>query len=354
MLSSTTESKVQLLKLLFQKRQLGEKVWSLGGMSSLDIKPDEGATSDFFAIKDEPVIFQPSTIGPTSYFLGQSIVPIVAHVHGESVLRCIGTGFFISCSGLLITAAHVITDPIERQYGGVRETGELTWRADELNLGVMIRLNPIMHGCDGYLFRTLEWASFLAKKTDHPIPIKGIDLRLNSDIAICKVEPIASDVPHQPLCMIQPGLVGTGMKEGKTAIAVGYGAMKDVELQSVASNAISGDFQFGFHASVGEILERFPDNASTRQATAPGACFSASMKLPGGMSGSPIFDREGIYVHGVVSKGWIDEEGVAPLGYGSMLAEALHIPIEMLGGKTLLQLHKEAEHGFPKLQGPGL
>ena len=143
------------------------------------------------------------------------------------------------------------------------------------------------------------------------------------------------------------------MAVGKTATAVGYGEMRDVELARESDRVLSGDFSFALHAATGVILERFPDNFSEPRVPTPGPCFSASLRLPGGMSGSPIFDHEGIYVHGVVSKGWVDESGPARFGYGSMLAHSLHLPIKPLGDRSLLELHKSEEHGFPKLSGPG-
>jgi len=342
---------VELLKITFGKRTAGR--WNIASMDSISIKPRQPTDIGFYEIADDVVTAQPSNFGPTTFHLGQSIVPIVAHVQGESVLRCIGTGFFISCSGLLITAAHVVSDPIERQYGGVTETTDLTWLARDLKLGVMIALNPFFHG-KKYVFREIEWASFLAKKAEGPLPIAGMSLRITSDTAICKVTPLAPDVPFQPLTIVQAGLIGTGMSVGRAATAIGYGAMRDIELQMARENAIEGDFPFEMHASTGEILERFPDNLTTRQVPTPGACFSASLRLPGGMSGSPIFDHEGVYVHGVVSRGWIDEGGVSPLGYGSMLAQSMHIPIRPLANRTLLQLHADDEHGFTKLSGPGM
>jgi hypothetical protein len=351
MSGSAANTTVELLKVTFGKRTDGQ--WNIVSLDGISIKPRQRTDTGFFEIADEPITAQPSNFGTTTFHLSQSIVPIVAHVQGESVLRCIGTGFFVSCSGLLITAAHVVSDPIERQYGSFKETPELTWQARDLKLGVMIALNPFFHG-KKYVFREIEWAGFLAKKAESPLPIAGTSLKITSDTAICKVAPLAPDVPFQPLTIVQTGLVGTGMSVGKTATAIGYGAMRDIELQAAGENSIEGDFPFEMHASTGEILERFPDNLTTRQVPTPGACFSASLRLPGGMSGSPIFDHEGVYVHGVVSRGWVDEVGLSPLGFGSMLAQSMHIPISPLANKTLLQLHAEDEHGFTKLRGPGM
>ena len=49
----------------------------------------------------------------TEFLLRQSIVPIVAWNDGDDEIRCIGTGFFISATGYLLTAARVLRDPID-------------------------------------------------------------------------------------------------------------------------------------------------------------------------------------------------------------------------------------------------
>lgn len=339
-----------LLKILFGPRT--GNGWAITSMTPLALKSASVTAQGFYSVQNEMVVVQPNMAGPTGFFLGQSIVPIVCQIAGESTVRCLGTGFFVSCSGLLITAAHVITDPIERQYGGLKEEDGITWRATELTLGVMIPVNPMFHG-EAYIFRQIEWSSFLGERTSSPLPFGRKDLRLTSDIAICQVEPIAPDVPFQPLTIVQQGMVGVGMQVGKRATAVGYGELADIDLQRAGPNAVSGDFPFRLHVSQGQILERFPDNSAKREVKTPGACFSASLRLPGGMSGSPIFDDEGIYVHGVVSSGLVDENGVTDLGFGSMLAHSMHIPLRTLGDKTLSELLAGKEHGFPKFQGPG-
>lgn len=342
---------LKLLKVFFEKRCDG--VWAIQSLTSIPLKPRGSEEGAFFAIKDDLVIEQPALAGTIRFVLGQSIVPVVAQIPGERVLRCLGTGFFISCTGLLVTAAHIITDPIERRYGGVTELDDRTWHLGDLKLGVMIPLNPLLQG-RGYIFCDIEWASFLAERSEHPLPIAGVSLKLTSDTAICKISPIAEGIPHQPLSIVQSGLVGSGMGVGKAATAIGYAGMRDVELIQENENVVSGDFCFDLHVSTGAILERFPDNLTTKRVPTPGACFSASLKLPAGMSGSPIFDDERVYVHGVVSKGWVDKDGPANLGFGSMLAYSLGLPIKPLGNRTLLDLQKSDYHGFPKLSVPGL
>jgi hypothetical protein len=144
----------------------------------------------------------PPIAGTIQSVLGESIVPVVANVRGEHLLRCVGTGFFVSCTGLLITAAHVITDPIERRYGKVAELPDLSLQASELNFGVLVPNNPIFE-IPGFSFFPFEWSLFLAERRNTPLPIAGLDLKLTSDIAICKVPPRRGSAPHQPLTIVQ-------------------------------------------------------------------------------------------------------------------------------------------------------
>lgn len=135
-------SNLEIFKLFFGRR--GDGVWEIQAMASVPLKPKSAVDPDFYAIENDMFVAQPNVIGTIHSVLAQSIVPIVAHVQGETHLRCLGTGFFISCTGLLITAAHVITDPIDRQYGNTRELDEQTWHfGRELKLGVMLPVSPL-------------------------------------------------------------------------------------------------------------------------------------------------------------------------------------------------------------------
>jgi hypothetical protein len=54
----------------------------------------------------------------------------------------------------------------------------------------------------------------------------------------------------------------------------------------------------------------------------------------------------------VVSKGLEDENGPTDLGYGSMLANSLALPIKPLEGKSLLDLMTAGDHGIPLVSIP--
>lgn len=341
----------ELLKLRMA-RAGGEGCWTISSILPLKLRSRSGSL-DFYEVEDDVILETAFTISSTSFILGQSIVPVVARVAGEERLRCLGTGFFVSCTGILITAAHVISAPLEQRYGKAECKSDGGFDFGEVALGVMIPVVSAEFG-RGFLFRQLEWASFLSEDDGRPSIIRGPSLRLAYDVAICKVPMVAADTPYQPLLIVQPGLEGVGMAVGKNATAIGFGAMSDINFSADSGRKGSALFPFDLHVSQGVILENFPNNAALKSVRTPGACFSASLKIPPGMSGSPIFDSEGIYVHGVVSSGWEDESGLASLGYGSMLAAAFSWPVGPLGGKTLQELHRSPTQGFPKLRGPGL
>ncbi len=340
---------MEILKSFFGRR--GDGAWQIESIRGIPLNAAGETDANFYEVENDIFLADLPHGGTIRSLMGQSIVPIVANVTGQNSFRCLGTGFFISCTGLLITAAHVITDPIDRKYGDVSELNDLTFHARHLKLGVMVPTNPVFQ-VPGFQFFEIEWAKFLAERRISPLPIHGVDLKLASDIAICKVAPIAGGAPHQPLAIVQSGLIGTGMAVGKIATAVGYAGMNDVTLSQVADGVVSGDFKFDLHVSKGQILERFPDNLETQSVPTPGPCFAASAKFPPGMSGSPIFDDERIYVHGVVSKGWEDENGLKEFGFGSMLAPSMGLAIEPMEGKSLIELLAADGEGMPKLSIP--
>lgn len=342
---------MEILKLFFGIR---EGRYGIQSMSPMKLEPADGHSGQFYKIKNDlfhaqGMVDDLPNIGLLTEVIGQSIVPIVAQIPGESCLRCLGTGFFISCTGLLVTAAHVVSDPIEREYGKIEKSDDQKYNMKNIKLGVMIPLNSVFYGDKFFIFRAIEWSVIIADDRSDIFGSRNIDIKLTADVAICQVESRAENAHYQPLSIVQKGMRGIGLDVGKTALALGYGDMQDVDLSPVAKNAIAGDFRFNLYASSGEILERFPDNITVREASAPGPCFTAAMKLSGGMSGSPIFDHEGLYVHGVVSRSLQLEDGLAPLGYGCMLAPLLALPLATLGQKSVFDLLESDEHGMPKI-----
>ena len=121
--------------------------------------------------------------------------------------------------------------PIERKYAKASDVDDVTWFTHKLNLGVLVLLNPLMQG-RGYVFYPFEWSMLLAERRESPLPFAGVDLKLTTDIAICKVPSRPDGSAHPPLSMIQPGIRGTGIVAGSAVSAIGYVGMTDIEVNA--------------------------------------------------------------------------------------------------------------------------
>ncbi len=343
---------MKVLKSFWQQRQDG--VYGVVAVQGLDLLGPDRTGADFFAVQNDIVITQSPPIGGTvKSVMGESIVPVVAIVVGENKVRCVGTAFFVSCTGLLITAAHVITDPIDRKYGNVKEGDDASLRTHEMHFGVLVANNPLFQ-ISGYSFFPFEWSMLLAEQRTVPLSFMGLDLKLSSDIAICKVSERPGNYPHQPLSIVQSGITGTGMRVGSDAYALGYAGMADFDIDLNPAGQIIAHKKFNLHGSTGKLIEFFPNNFDKQVVPTPGPCFSFAAKILGGMSGGPIFDREGIYVHGVISKGWEDESGPEKFSFGSMLRPSMGLPISRMNGASLNDLQKRGVEGMAVLRGPDL
>ncbi|MFO1018575.1 MAG: hypothetical protein U1E03_13325 [Hyphomonadaceae bacterium] len=132
---------VGILKSIWKKNQAGK--WIIHDMQGVDLKPRDGYAKDYFKIKNEMVLLTErpgpifsnlfSSFGMTEYLVRQSIVPIVAWNDGDEEMRCIGTGFFISATGYLLTAGHVLRDPVDEKYA-----------SENLHFGILLPSNPAM------------------------------------------------------------------------------------------------------------------------------------------------------------------------------------------------------------------
>jgi hypothetical protein len=99
---------------------------------------------------------------------------------------------------------------------------------------------------------------------------------------------------------------------------------------------------------VGEVSTLFPDNIQERHVPAPGPCFDFKAKIPGKMSGAPIFGAQGAIVRGVVSRSFSGEKHA----YGSMLGPFMKVEFEP--AKTLETMMKAGNEGIPQVIGEGL
>lgn len=289
-----------------------------------------------------------ATFGTTEFLVRQSIVPMVAWNDGDEEVKCIGTGFFVSASGLLITAAHVVRAPFDEGYGGGTRIDTTSHQFDDsLRFGILLPLNPAMknapfqvnpamrdaHTC----FCPLEWVQYWGSEVESPLLHEKPKFQLLSDIAICKVK-------EQPVLggSYQPLNIGLhNLKLGDRAVAIGYAEMRNIRR--------GGDnYQPELIVSVGSVKTIHPDNITAKQNPTPGPNFEFDARIPGKMSGSPILVGGGILAKGVVSRSWQDENHAS----GCLVAPMMKVPLR--SGKSLLDLMKDGNEGIAQVMGGDL
>ena len=347
---------ISILKSLWKKNDSGSYV--IHGMKGIDLKPREGFEPDYFKIKDEMVLLTETpgvvfenffaTFGFTEFLVRQSIVPIVAWIEGDQEIRCIGTGFFISASGLLLTAAHVIRDPVDEQYVNLTQVADNAFRFDKsLNVGVIFPANPEMKTAPPIFgvredireaksfIAPIEWAQHWGQEVLSPLFHMKPEYKLDLDIAVCKVKENAIGGSYQPLNISQHNL-----HVGDRAVAIGYAEMKNMK--------VGENYEPSLVVSVGTVTSIYPDNITRKEATTPGPCFEFNAKIPGKMSGAPIFVGSGILAKGVVSRSWQDEKRAS----GGLISPIMGFGLA--NEKTLLQIIKEGKDGLAQIAGARL
>ncbi len=121
--------------------------------------------------------------------------------------------------------------------------------------------------------------------------------------------------------------------------------MDDIPLEINNERLMPQIGELKLFVSVGEVIDIFPDNHITKSVPTPGPCFDFKAKIPGKMSGSPIFGAKGAVVRGVVSRSFSDELHA----FGAMLGPTMHMPL--IGEKTLREMMQSGAEGMAQIQG---
>jgi hypothetical protein len=352
-----TANEIGILKSLWKKNEAG--VWASHDLKGIDLKPRKGFSKDYFKIENEVNLMTQSpgpimnnffaTFGTTEFLIRQSIVPIVAWNDGDGEIRCIGTGFFISASGLLMTAAHVLRDPVDENYTSVTQVSKNAGKLGEsLRFGILLpsspamktapfEMHPIMREAQWFMC-PFEWAYHWGKDVESPLLGRKPKFRPDLDIAVCKVREQDLIGPYQPLNI---GLYN--LKLGDRAVAIGYPEMRNIRLGG------GDDYQPELVVSVGSVTSIYRDNMTEKQNSTPGPNFEFDARIPGKMSGSPILVGGGIITKGVVSRSLGSNENHAS---GCLIAPMMNLPL--IEGKSLLDLMNSGNEGIAKISGPGL
>lgn len=349
---------IGILKTIWKKNEAG--AWASHDLKSIYLKPREGFSKDYFKIENEVNLMTQrpgpimnnffATFGTTEFLVRQSIVPVVAWNDGDEEVRCIGTGFFISASGLLMTAAHVLRDPIDENYASVTQVDKNSHKLIEnLHFGILLPANPAARNAPFEIHPAMreakwfmcpfEWTCHWGKDVKSPLLHQKPEFKLDLDIAVCKVTEHPLIGPYQPLNI---GL--HNLKLGDRTVAIGYPEMRNIRFGG-------DDYQPELVVSVGSVTTIYPDNMTEKQNSTPGPNFEFNAKIPGKMSGSPILVGGGIITKGVVSRGFGHHHNHAS---GCLIAPMMNLPLTLIGEKSLLDLMRDGKEGIAQIIGGDL
>ena len=117
-----------------------------------------------------------------------------------------------------------------------------------------------------------------------------------------------------------------------------------------------GEFPADLYISIGAVKEVFPQNHTERNVPTPGPCFDFDAKIPGKMSGAPVFGGGGAVIRGVVSRSSEGEGESERHAYGAMLGPAMELPLDepQTSGRTLRSLTQAGNEGIAQVSGMGL
>ncbi len=351
------EFPIAIIKSLWARRPDG--LWEISDMKGITLGSGTKSEDHYFLLSGDIELLTNhpiggiadvlSLVGTTDYLMQQSIVPVVAWIEGETAIRCIGTASIISCTGCLVTAAHVLLDPLEAGYGATRVGGQVQHRED-LNFGVMI---PYMAPTGGIhftkAFRFFPFQKMWTWGNWKQSPLVHEDDRWEylTDVAVCKIQEMPNGQAHQPLNMSLNPFV-----PGEPAYALGYAEMPDIQIDPRTGGIADSAFRLKIYVTVGNILNTFPQNHVAREVSTPGPCFDFNARVPGKMSGAPVFGAQGAVIRGVVSRSFSGEEHA----YGSMLGPAMELPMDEpeVRGRSLRTLLEDGNEGMPQVHGMGL
>jgi hypothetical protein len=168
-----------------------------------------------------------------------------------------------------------------------------------------------------------------------------------SDVGICKIPEMPNGGAHQPLNMSLNPFV-----PDEDAYALGYAEMPDVQLKPDNGGLAERCPSMDIYVSIGKIIKTFPQNHIEKKVSTPGPCFDFNARIPGKMSGAPIFGARGAVVRGVVSRSFSGEQHA----FGSMLGPAMQLPLDdpENSDRTLADLLRAGNEGMAKVEGIGL
>lgn len=352
------EFPISILKTLWSRGADGS--WAMNNLKGIDLTSEDDLDKSFFKLSGEIQLMNTSpnggsmedvlaSFGTPDFLMQQSIVPVVTWIEGEHAIRCIGTGTIISCTGYLLTAAHVLMDPIESGYGVERIGTNLKFH-DNLNFGVLIPTwipGIGMSSRKAYRFFPFEKRWNWGEWKQSPLLHEDERWEHLTDVAVAKISEMPNGKAHQPL-----NISLNSFSIGEDAYSLGYAEMQDIQLNPKNGSIADDSFRLNLYVSVGNIISTFPQNHYKREVPTPGPCFDFDARIPGKMSGAPIFGARGAIIRGVVSRSFSNERHA----FGSMLGPAMDLKLDEpnIKNRSLRSLMESGNEGMARAIGAGL
>jgi hypothetical protein len=240
-----------------------------------------------------PFIDKLRSISFTDEELQDTVCPVGEHL-GEDKWRFSGTGFYISESGIALSAAHNFILPTD----GVRNPDNC------IKMPILIRVIP-----DGYKAVRIEL-----------VQVRQVILVDQIDVAILFAA-VADDSHPKRL-----GLAATLPEIGEEVYCFSC-PNTDGNIDN-----ITGKLAINHSHYAGEVIEHLPHGRD--RTFLPGPCFAIKMDATGGTSGGPVFNSDG-NVCGVISTSM---SGASPITYATPILPILDTSFEIstdLGVKVL-------------------
>lgn len=237
--------------------------------------------------------------------VSQSTIMQLVHVR-DGVIRPLGTCFGITNDGLCMTARHVVDDGLKLIEPGPQHVQLTENHGYIAAMYLSSEPNPDTGGLMGGL-----------------LPMHKIYTVNGTDIALVMLNlPTNTETgkriffPSQRLRLSPPGV-------GEMFFGIGYRRMA----WTPGALPKNYDVDYKYSATKGEVEELHPGGRD--RFMLPHPCFRTSARLDGGMSGGPLVDHAG-RVFGVVCSSYgLGEEDEEHISYGSMIAPALAMTVDV-------------------------
>lgn len=267
-----------------------------------------------------------SSIPMSGTLIRQCVIPIFGK-RGDDFVP-LGSSFFISPGGLLMTAKHVVQEAHGYRSRRLNENGEYY---DHWEIYALYQSDEVNKDQEGtYIGGFLQIGHVWMNET-FDICIFSVALFKNGERL------------SFPSFRLSPSLP----REGENVLGIGYYGSSETSRES--SEAITINYSQESAFTRGKVLEVHPLKRDAGMLNFP--CFHTDARFEGGMSGGPILNERG-FVFGVICSSMPPvEEDPKYISYGALIWPVLMIEVEVLnenGKAEKITLYDLAQKGVIK------